>query len=122
MQEHTPRDAAPRRFTSPHHIAPRTHMLSNGNYSVMITAAGSGYSRWRDTAATRWCEDLTFAGWCSYVFLRDAANGHFWSVGYQPVGREPDSYAVSFYEDRAELTRKVGPIITSTEILVSPED
>jgi cyclic beta-1,2-glucan synthetase len=119
LQERTP---VPRRFTSPHHVAPRTHLLSNGNYSVMITAAGSGYSRWRDTAVTRWREDPTCDAWGSYVFLRDVANGQVWSAGYQPVGREPDSYEVSFYEDRAEITRTDGPIITSTEIVVSPED
>src|ERR1700759_460466 len=61
--------ATPRRFTSPHHVAPRTHLLSNGNYSVMITAAGSGYSRWRDTAITRWREDPTCDAWGLYVFL-----------------------------------------------------
>jgi cyclic beta-1,2-glucan synthetase len=111
-----------RRFTSPHHAAPRTHLLSNGNYSVMITAAGSGYSRWRDTAVTRWREDPTCDAWGSYVFLRDVAHAQVWSAGYQPIGREPDGYAASFYEDRAEITRTDGPITTSTEILVSAED
>jgi cyclic beta-1,2-glucan synthetase len=109
-------------FSSPHHVAPRTHLLSNGNYSVMLTAAGSGYSRWRDIAVTRWREDPTCDPWGSYVFLRDVANGQVWSAGYQPVGREPDSYEVAFFEDRAEITRRDGPILTSTEILVSPED
>ena len=44
------RDLVPpmlRRFTSPHDAIPRTHLLSNGRYAVMVTAAGSGYSRWR---------------------------------------------------------------------------
>ena len=49
----------PRRFHSPHQPIPRTHLLSNGSYAVMITAAGSGYSRWRDLAVTRWREDAT---------------------------------------------------------------
>ncbi len=114
--------AVPRRFTSPHHVAPRTHLLSNGNYSVMITAAGSGYSRLRDLAVTRWREDPTCDAWGSYVFLRDVANGQVWSAGYQPVGREPDAYEASFFEDRAEITRSDGPIVTRTEILVSAED
>jgi cyclic beta-1,2-glucan synthetase len=112
----------PRRFTSPHHVAPRTHLLSNGNYSVMLTAAGSGYSRWQNIAITRWREDPTLDPWGSYVFLRDVVSGQVWSAGYQPVGREPDSYAVTFFEDRAEITRRDGRILTSTEILVSSED
>jgi cyclic beta-1,2-glucan synthetase len=115
-------EPTPRRFTTPHHVAPRTHLLSNGNYSVMITAAGSGYSRWRDAAVTRWREDATCDAWGSYVFLRDVANGQVWSAGYQPIGREPDGYEVSFFEDRAEITRKDGPIVTATEIFVSPQD
>jgi cyclic beta-1,2-glucan synthetase len=114
--------AVPRRFTSPHHVAPRTHLLSNGNYSVMLTAAGSGYSRWRDIAVTRWREDSTCDPWGFYVFLRDVANGEVWSAGYQPVGREPDSYDVAFFEDHAQISRRDGPILTSTEILVSGED
>src|SRR5438309_5008240 len=45
---------APRRFHSPHDPTPGTHLLSNGRYVVMVTAAGSGYSRWCDLAVTRW--------------------------------------------------------------------
>jgi cyclic beta-1,2-glucan synthetase len=71
---------------------------------------------------TRWREDPTCDTWGSYVFLRDVANGQVWSAGYQPIGREPDDYEVSFFEDRAEITRRDGPITTSMEIVVSPED
>jgi cyclic beta-1,2-glucan synthetase len=110
------------RFASPHHPAPRTQLLSNGNYSLMLTAAGSGYSRWRDLAVTRWREDPTCDPYGSYVFLRDVATGEVWSAGYQPVGGEPDSYDVAFFMERAQITRRDGPILTSTEILVSPED
>src|SRR5580698_5029923 len=60
-----------RRFTTPHGPTPRTHLLSNGRYAVMLTAAGSGYSRWRDIAVTRWREDATRDCWGSYIFLRD---------------------------------------------------
>ena len=33
--------------------------MSNGRYSVMVTATGSGYSRWNDLAVTRWQADPT---------------------------------------------------------------
>ncbi len=48
-----------RRLKSPHDSSPQTHLLSNGRYSVMVTAAGSGYSRWNDLAVTRWRDDPT---------------------------------------------------------------
>ena len=115
--------AAPisRRFHSPHDRIPRTHLLSNGSYAVMITAAGSGYSRWRDLAVTGWHEDVTCDSWGSYVFLRDAQSGQVWSAGYQPSGAAPDAYDVMFCEDRAEITRRDGSITTTLEITVSQE-
>jgi cyclic beta-1,2-glucan synthetase len=112
----------PRRFKSPHQPVPRTHLLSNGRYAVMVTAAGSGYSRWHDLAVTRWREDATCDCWGTYVFLRDADSGDVWSAGYQPAGAEPDSYTATFFEDRAEIVRRDKFIETRTEIAVSPED
>ena len=111
-----------RRFTTPHGSIPQTHLLSNGRYAVMLTAAGSGYSRWRNIAVTRWREDVTRDCWGSYIFLRDAQTGEFWSAGYQPSGVEPDSYEVSFHEDRAEFVRRDGSLTTTLDVVVSPED
>jgi cyclic beta-1,2-glucan synthetase len=111
-----------RRFTTPHSPTPRTHLLSNGRYAVMLTAAGSGYSRWKDIAVTRWREDATRDCWGSYIFLRDAQSGQVWSAGYQPSGIEPENYEVSFYEDRAEFIRRDHALTTTLEVVVSPED
>jgi cyclic beta-1,2-glucan synthetase len=111
-----------RRFDSPHAISPRTHLLSNGRYAVMLTASGSGFSRWRDIAVTRWQEDVTCDSWGSYVFLRDRDSGAVWSAGYQPSGVEPDRYDVSFSEGRAEITRRDGAITTVLEVAISYED
>lgn len=113
---------SPRRFTSPHTATPRTHLLSNDEYSVMLTAAGSGYSRWRGIAVTRWREDTTRDNWGSFIYLRDLANGKVWSAGHQPVGVEADTYEALFSEDRATITRTDGALMTSLEVLVSPED
>jgi cyclic beta-1,2-glucan synthetase len=144
LQERTPRDVAvarpradeveavgdvrefvppvERHFTSPHSAMPRTQLLSNGRYAVMLTAAGSGYSRWRDLAITRWRDDVTRDAWGTYVFLRDVENGETWSAGYQPRGGEPESYEVTFSEDRAEIIRRDRAIGTTLQVIVSPED
>jgi cyclic beta-1,2-glucan glucanotransferase len=143
LQERTPRDVAAvrpwaedaktsltarvldrpavRRIRTPHGPTPAVHLLSNGRYAVMLTAAGSGYSRWRDMAITRWREDTICDDWGSYIFLRDVRSGDVWSAGYQPVGAEPDSYDVRFGEDKVEYTRRDGAITTILEIVVSPE-
>ena len=43
-----------RRYTTPHTVMPRAHLLSNGSLSVMMTNSGGGYTRWGDIALTRW--------------------------------------------------------------------
>ncbi|HEY3485776.1 MAG TPA: glucoamylase family protein, partial [Ilumatobacteraceae bacterium] len=111
-----------RRFHTPHDSVPRTHLLSNARYAVMLTAAGSGYSRWRDLAVTRWREDVTRDPWGSYVLLRDTRSGDVWSAGYQPTGVEADTYEVVFAEGRAEIVRRDGSMQTTLEVVVSPEN
>jgi cyclic beta-1,2-glucan synthetase len=111
-----------RRFRSPHDPTPRTHLLSNGRYSVMVTSAGSGYSRWLDQDVTRWREDVTRDPWGTYVFLRDVPSGRIWSAGYQSTGVEAESYEALYAEDHVEIRRRDGNVTTTTQILVSPED
>jgi cyclic beta-1,2-glucan synthetase len=111
-----------RRVPSPMSSVPSTHLLSNGRYSVMITAAGSSYSVWRNLAVTRWREDVTRDAWGSYLYLRDVANGQLWSAGYQPTAKTPDDYDVLFVEDRVRITRTDGDLVSTLEIVVSPED
>lgn len=112
-----------------HAPTPMTHLLSNGRYTVMLTSAGSGYSQWQQqgpsqaiTALTRWHEDVTCDDWGAYLFVRDIHRGQVWSAGYQPCGITPDHYVVTFREDRAKFVRRDGPITTTLEVMVSPED
>ncbi len=115
-----PRNA--RRFRSPHTPVPATHLLSNGRYTVMLTAAGSGYSVWGKLAVTRWREDVTRDCWGSYIFIRNISTNTVWSAGYQPTVQEPDHYAAVFFEERARITRRDGDITSMLEVVVSPED
>jgi cyclic beta-1,2-glucan synthetase len=111
-----------RKIASVHLSPPATLLLSNSRYAVMLTAAGSGYSRWGDVAITRWREDATCDDSGSYIFLRDMRSGSVWSAGYQPTGAEPDEYSIHFNEERAEITRRDGTLTTVLEVLVSEED
>lgn len=113
---------AVRRLRSVHGATPEVHLLSNGRYTVMLTGAGSGYSRWGDLGITRWREDMTRDDWGTYIFLRDVQSGDVWSAGFQPSGIEPDSYEVTFTEERAEFIRRDGTLTTTLDVVVSSED
>jgi cyclic beta-1,2-glucan synthetase len=100
---------------------PRTHLFGSENYSVMLSEAGSGYSRLGGLAVTRWREDPTCDPWGYYLLLRDAAQPLVWSAAYQPMGGEPDSYEAVFFEGGAQIDRRDGTLRTRTEFLVSSE-
>ncbi|MFD3263845.1 GH36-type glycosyl hydrolase domain-containing protein [Phenylobacterium ferrooxidans] len=111
-----------RHYSTPHGASPATHILSNGRYSVLLTAAGGGYSRWRSQALTRWREDSVRDDWGAFIYLRDVASERVWSTGYQPTAAEPSDYGVTFFADRAEYSRRDGDLVTELVVLVSAED
>ncbi len=111
-----------RRFDLPSLPIPSTHLLSNGAYTVMISSAGSGYSRWNDMAITRWREDATCDMWGTYIFLHDTATKLSWSLGYQPTATKPNYYEAIFTEDRARIVREDSDIHSSMELVISAED
>ena len=111
-----------RRYTTPHTLSPRSHLLSNGSYSVMVTNGGGGYSRRQQIAMTRWREDVTTDCWGTFCYVRDVDSGELWSTAFQPTARVPDEYEVTYAPDRAVFRRRDGDIETRTEIVVSPED
>src|ERR1700694_6131226 len=88
-------------------------LLSNGRYAVMLTAAGSGFSRWGDLAVTRWREDPTCDGWGSYVLLRDLSSGAVWSACLQPFGGDSGAHVATFAGGLAEFVRR-GDTVTPT--------
>ena len=66
---------------------PSIALLSNGSYSVMITAACAGYSTWRHLDVTRWREDATRDCWGQFYYVRDLSDESVWSIGTQPLPR-----------------------------------
>ncbi len=112
----------PRIFSDVHLPTPRTQILSNGTYSVMVTTTGAGYSKCSGRDISRWREDVTRDNWGQYFYIRNRTSGRVWSAGYQPTEKLHKQYEVTFSEDKVEILRRDGKIVTHTEIIVSPED
>jgi cyclic beta-1,2-glucan synthetase len=144
LQERTPRDVAlirpvagverliptleaeapafQRVFDSPHMSPPRTQLLGNGTYSVMLTSSGAGCSSWNGTRVTRFRQGSSRDAWGAFILIRDKRHEETWSATYLPTRKEPDSYRVVFREDKAEFIRRDGPLESRLEVAVSPED
>ena len=95
--------------------------LSNGHYSVMLTATGSGYSRWNGQSVSRWTADPTEDRSGTFIFLRDTASGQWWSATASPRRAEDEKTKVIFGDDKAEFFKTVGDISTQVECIVATE-
>lgn len=103
-------------------LLPEVHMLSNGDYSVMATDNGTGFSRYKEIAVTRWREGsmLNYSG--MFFYLQDVDSGELWSNTLSPSNIFSSRYKVVFSQDKVTYNRTDGDIDTQTEIIVSPED
>src|SRR6516165_9660994 len=109
------------RFTTADTRRPAVALLSNGRYAVMITAAGAGYSMWRDLDVTRWREDGTRDCWGQFCYVRDLGGRNAWSAGQQPLCRAADDYEAVFRPWRADFRRRDGDLQTGLSVCVSPD-
>jgi len=100
---------------------PQAHVLSNGSYSLIVTASGSGYSTWQDVGLTRWQPDSTCDSWGTWLYMKDMQNGAFWSVTQQPVSPEVVTHAVTYYTHMAEFLCHNDGVSVRTQVLVAPE-
>jgi cyclic beta-1,2-glucan synthetase len=120
----TPREgeaAVSRRLITPDTALPRTHLISNGEYTVLLTSAGGGRSIYRDMDVSRWRADRTCDGGGNFVYVRDLQTNEFWAAGHLPVCRRPEVYEAVFAIDKADFRRRDGDFETHLEVTVSSE-
>jgi cyclic beta-1,2-glucan synthetase len=123
LETHTTADIIPiRRITNVNTPIPEIQLLTNGQYQLMITNSGGGYSRWKGYAINRWREDATLDNLGMFCYIKDTATGNFWSNTYQPALVPTKGYEAIFTQGRAEFHRFDQGIDTKTEIVISPED
>jgi cyclic beta-1,2-glucan synthetase len=98
-----------------------TNLMSNGRYSVMLTARGTGYSRWGDLAVTRWRADPTEDRDGMFLFVSDVETGEWWSTSVEPRRHLGETTFTHFSDDKATFTKTVSGIRTEVECIVASE-
>jgi len=101
---------------------PMTQVLSNGNHSVMVTAAGSGFSQCGNISFSRWNEDPMSEALGSYIFIEDITSDVSWSASFNPMNKESEAYKTNFSEHKADFWCLKNEIMSHTEVIVSSED
>ena len=98
------------------------HSLSNGRYSLLISASGSGFSRWNDIELTRWRANSILDDWGQWIYVEDRLSGRLWSATAQPTMASADRSEISFLPHRVDFERQDGDIVLRTSISVAPYD
>ena len=84
-------------ITNPETPRPWVNVISNGDFGVVISQAGGGFS-WKEhvnlNRLTRWFQDLIKDDWGRWLYLRDVETNEFYSLSYQPVQHPFKSYKV----------------------------
>ncbi|NGP76550.1 glycosyltransferase 36 [Balneolaceae bacterium YR4-1] len=101
---------------------PRTHILSNGHYSTVITHTGSGYSYCGNLTLTRWRPDKVYDPYGLFFYIKDLETNEYWSMGHTPVGRKADRYDSWFHPGKVQIARVDEWTESFMEVCVSPED
>ena len=115
-------DELPERTFKEDTPCPRVHLQGNGHYSMMVTSAGGGYSRFNEFDVSRWRSDSARDSWGSYIYIRDLRSAAVWSATYQPVGGNLGTSSATFSADRAEFHRTVLGVESTLDVAVAAED
>jgi cellobiose phosphorylase len=112
-------------ITTPMTPKPWGNIISNGDYGMMISQAGSGYS-WRGNAGqnriTRSFQDLIRDNWGKYFYIRDLKRNVYWSVTYKPVMHPYDEYSVVHGIGYSKFIQQIEDIESELTVFVSAND
>lgn len=112
-------------ITRPDTPQPWINVISNGDYGMVLSQTGGGYS-WRTHASlnriTRWEQDLLRDEWGRHLYLRDAQTGEFWSTSWQPRGHHLEAYRVRHGLGYTVIEARMGTIESKATYFVPLDD
>lgn len=111
-------------ITDPFTPRPWGNVISNGDYGMMVSQMGSGYS-WRGNAGqnriTRSFQDLIKDNWGKYLYIRDLKRGVYWSATHKPVMRPYQEYQVAHGLGYSRFTQRVEEIESVLTVFVAAD-
>lgn len=112
------------KITNPETPRPWINVISNGDYSLIVTQTGGGYS-FRGNAEqnrlTRSFQDIVKDNWGKYFYIRDLRSGKYWSAGFLPVKDGVDRYEVTHGLGYSTILRESCGVRSELTVFVSPD-
>lgn len=113
--------AAVRSIKTPLASPRATLLMAAGAYQMMLTASGSGYSRWNGFDVTRFQPDGAEDQQGTFLFLRDAASGRWWSATGEPTRVMQEEAHTAFTAEKAEFYKVVDGIQSTVECIAASQ-
>ncbi|KUG26679.1 cyclic beta-1,2-glucan synthase [hydrocarbon metagenome] len=108
-------------ITSPRTPKPWVNVISNGNYGLVVSQTGGGFS-WdvhsEFNRITRWHQDLIQDNWGKYIYIKNNKTGEVWSPTWQPVKTELDQYECRYGLGYAKFISTYKEITTELTLFV----
>ena len=112
-------------MTRPDTPRPWVNVICNGDYGLIESQTGSGFS-WRDNSnlsrITRWEQDLIKDSWGKYIYVRDQESGAFWSATWKPCCPDFDFFEVRHGQGYSILRSRLNGISIEKTIFVDVEE
>ena len=112
-------------ITRPDTPRPWVNVISNGDYGIIESQTGSGFS-WRKNSnlsrITRWEQDLIRDNWGKYIYVRDRKDGEFWSATWKPCNTPFDFYEVRHGQGYSILKSKYKNISIEKTVFVATKE
>ncbi|XMB72296.1 glycosyl transferase family 36 [Mycoplasmatota bacterium WC30] len=111
-------------ITDPRTPKPWINVISNSDYSLMVSQTGGGCS-WRGNAGqnrlTRLYQDIIKDNYGKYFYLRDLDTKDIWSTTYQPMQTKYQEYEVRHGIGYSIFKYKVNDVLSEMKIFVVPD-
>ncbi len=112
-------------ITRPDTPKPWVNVISNGDYGLIVSQAGGGFS-WRTHSnfnrLTRWQQDLVQDNWGKFLYIRDRDSGELWSAAYQPVKNPAATYECRHGLGYTILTTRYQNIYTEWTLFAAKDE
>ncbi len=110
-------------ITNPRTPKPWINVISNSDYSLMVSQTGGGCS-WRGNAGqnrlTRLYQDIIKDNYGKYFYIRDLDAGDLWSITYQPMQVPYQEFEVRHGIGYSILKYKAHDVLSEMKLFVVP--
>jgi len=97
------------------------NIISNDNYTIVMTDKGEGYSKYNDILINRYkaTSDIEQG---IFTYIKNINSKRIWSISAMNYLDKPDKYEISFMPDKNEISRQDGWIKSDCLIGIAPND